>query len=155
MIIDRNTLVFFDASCLIAAAGSPSGGSGFLLSLCARRLLRGVISQPVLLEAQRNIQLKLGNEAINTFYRYLVIVPFTLAPLPPKLDLENYEKLVSKKDAHVIAAAHTVNAHFLLTLDKRLVLEVNHAILDVQALSPGEFIKVVLPHHSDYPHSNN
>ncbi|MBI2942103.1 MAG: hypothetical protein HYY04_16860 [Chloroflexi bacterium] len=33
MTIDLTTILFFDASCLIAAAGSPTGGSGFLLSL--------------------------------------------------------------------------------------------------------------------------
>lgn len=54
MNIDRNTLLFFDASCLIAAAGSPTGGSGFLLALCARGLLRAACSQPVLVEAERN-----------------------------------------------------------------------------------------------------
>jgi predicted nucleic acid-binding protein len=155
MNIDRNTLVFFDASCLIAAAGSPSGGSSFLLSLCARGFIRGVISQPVLLEPQRNIQGKLGSEAISTFYRFLVVVPFVLAPLPPKLELENYEKLVSKKDAHVVAAANAIRAHLLLTLDKRLALQVNHTNLDLQALSPGEFINGILPYHTDYPHANN
>jgi predicted nucleic acid-binding protein len=155
MNIDRNTVVFFDASCLIAAAGSPSGGSGFLLSLCARQFLKGAISRPVLLEAQRNIQSKLGNEAINTFYRFLIIVPFTLASLPLKSELDKYEIWVNKKDVHVIAAAKTINAHFLLTLDKRLALQINHADLDLQALSPGDFIKTVLPTHNDYPHNSN
>jgi predicted nucleic acid-binding protein len=155
MNIDRNTSLFFDASCLIAAAGSPSGGSGFLLSLCARRTLKGVVSRPVLLEAQRNIQAKLGNEAINTFYRLLVVVPFTLAPIPTKSDLEKFENIVSAKDAHVVAVAVAINAPFLITLDKRLALQVNQAILTVKGLSPGEFIKVVLPNHPDYPHDSN
>jgi hypothetical protein len=62
MTIDRNTLLFFDSTCLIAAAGSPSGGSGFLLSLCARGFLKTAVSQPVLLEAQRNIQENLGTK---------------------------------------------------------------------------------------------
>jgi len=60
MTIDRTTLLFFDASCLIAAAGSLSGGSGFLLALCQRGLLRGAISQPVLLETERNLLKKRG-----------------------------------------------------------------------------------------------
>jgi hypothetical protein len=49
--IDRHTLLFLDASPLIAAAGSPAGGPGFLLSLCARGYLKAAVSQPVLLEA--------------------------------------------------------------------------------------------------------
>jgi len=33
MSLDSSALLFFDASCLIAAAGSPSGGFSFFLSL--------------------------------------------------------------------------------------------------------------------------
>ncbi|MEJ2354093.1 MAG: hypothetical protein P8Y03_30320, partial [Anaerolineales bacterium] len=73
MTIDRDTLLFFDASCLIAAAGSPSGGSGLLLSLCAREYLRASVSQAILLEAERNIQAKLGVGAINIIYNLLAI----------------------------------------------------------------------------------
>jgi predicted nucleic acid-binding protein len=133
MTIDRNTLLFFDASCLIAAAGSPSGGSGFLLSLCARGYLKATVSQPVLLEAQRNVQSKLGEKAIKRFHNLLAIVPFSLAPLPDIEKLARLEKLVNKKDAHVVAAALEGHAHFLLTLDKDFVLEINKANLDIQA----------------------
>jgi predicted nucleic acid-binding protein len=151
MTINRNTLLFFDSSCLIAAAGSTSGGSGLLLSLCARGYLQATVSQPVLLEAQKNIQAKLGNEAIKRFYNLLAVVPFSLASLPNKTDLERLEKQVNKKDVHVVAAALEVHAPFLLTLDKGLVLEVNKANLGIRALSPGEFIKAILPTHVDYP----
>ena len=151
MTIDRNTLLFFDSSCLIAAAGSPSGGSGFLLSLCARGYLKAAVSQPVLLESQKNIQSKLGDKAVKRFYNLLAIVPFSLAPLPDKDDFARLEKLVNKKDVHVVAAALEINAPFLLTLDKGLVLEVNMADMGIQALIPEGFIKTLLPHHIEYP----
>jgi predicted nucleic acid-binding protein len=155
MTIDRNTLVFFDSSCLIAAAGSPSGGSGFLLALCSRRLLNAAVSQPVLLEAQGNIQAKLGEEAIKRFQNFLAIVPFALAALPEKAELKRLRKLINKKDVHVVAAALEVRAAYLLALDKGLVLEVNEANLDIQALSPGDFIKTILPTHIDYKSARN
>ena len=155
MIIDRNTLVFFDSSCLIAAAGSPSGGSGFLLSLCARGFLRAAVSQPVLLEAQSNIEAKLGDEAIKRFQNFLAIVPFSLAALPEKEEFKRLGKMINKKDVHVVAAALEVKAPFLLALDKGLVLEVNKANLGIQALFPGDFIKTVLPNHVDYQSAAN
>jgi predicted nucleic acid-binding protein len=151
MTIDRNTLVFFDASCLIAAVGSPAGGSGFLLSLCSRGYLRAVVSHPVLLEAQRNIQNKLGGEVLRRFYTLLIIIPFFLAPLPNKAKLLRLEKLVNRKDVHVIASALEVQVLFILTLDKELISEINRSNLGVQALTPGDFIKTVLPKHVDYP----
>jgi hypothetical protein len=112
MTIDRNTLVFFDSSCLIAAAGSPSGGSGFLLSLCARDFLKAAVSQSVLLEAQRNIQAKLGEGSIRRYFNLLAVVPFALASLPDREELKR---------------------------------------LGIQALSPGDFIKGILPNHANYP----
>lgn len=82
MIIDRATRVFFDVSCLIAAAGSPTGGSGFLLSVCSRRLLTGVVSQVVLLEADRNIQGKLGLAALQRYRTLLQTTPLLVAAVP-------------------------------------------------------------------------
>lgn len=60
MTIDRSTLLFFDASCLIAAAGSPTGGSAFLLSMCAAGFLRGAVSEAVLVEIERHVVMDLG-----------------------------------------------------------------------------------------------
>ena len=151
MTIDPNTLLFFDATCLIAASGSPSGGSGFLLSLCARGYLKPAISQPVLLEAQRIIQDKLGDEAFQRFYTFLAVIPFALASLPEKGELKRLEELINRKDMHVVAAAMEVHAPFLISLDKGRVLEINQVKLAIQALTPGDFIINVFPQHVNYP----
>src|SRR5688500_5716323 len=155
MTVDRNTLVFFDSSCLIAAAGSPSGGSGFLLSLCAKGYLKAAVSQPVLLEAQSNIQVKLGDEAIKRYHNLLAVVPFSLTALPDKAELKRLGKLINKKDVHVVGAALEIQAPFLLALDKGLVLEVHKTNLGIHALSPGDFIKTILPDHTDYTSAEN
>jgi len=99
----------------------------------------------VLLEAQKNIQSKLGDKAIKRLHKLLAIVPFSLAPVPNKEEFARLDKLVNKKDVHVVAAALEIRAPFLLTLDKFFVLEVNKAALRIQAISPGEFIKILLP----------
>lgn len=151
MKIDHSTLLFFDASCLIAAAGSPSGGSSFLSSICARGPLKAAVSQPVLLEAERNILSKLGPEAFDAYYRLIALTPFVLVPLPPRDRRRVYGELVGEKDEHVVTAALEVRAPFLLTLDKGLEARVNAADLPVHALSPGVFIKTVLPYHAGYP----
>ena len=146
MTIDPNTLLFFDATYLIAASGSPTGGSGFLLSLCARGYLK-----PAILEAQRIIQDKLGDEAFQRFYTFLAVIPFALASLPEKGELKRLEELINRKDMHVVAAAMEVHAPFLISLDKGRVLEINQVKLAIQALTPGDFIINVFPQHVDYP----
>ena len=105
MSIDRTTLLFFDASCLIAAAGSPTGGSGFLLSLCARERLMGSVSHVVLLEAEKNIEAKLGAKALEQYHHLLQIIPLNVAPVPSLAPEEPWLEQVNPKDLHVIAAA--------------------------------------------------
>lgn len=150
MTIDRDTLLFFDASCLIAAAGSPNGGSGFLLSVCGRGFLKAVVSQPVLLEAERNILENFGSEALHGYHRLIVLTPMKLVPVPSHAERFPYQNIVGQKDEHVVAAASAVDAAFLLTLDKKLAMRVNQAELPCRALSPGDFIKTALPDHVDY-----
>jgi predicted nucleic acid-binding protein len=151
MTIDSATQIFFDSSCLIAAAGNPSGGSGFILSLCARGYLLGVVSQPVLLEARRNIQGKLGDAALQRMEILLATTSLLLARLPSEPLISNLEESVNKKDTHVLAAALTANVPFILTLDKQLIDQINSTKLGVRAYLPGDFIKQILPTHINYP----
>ena len=148
--INRDTLLFFDASCLVAAAGSPSGGSAFLLSYCASGLLRAAVSQPVLLEAERNILRKLGPEVLHAYRRLVLLTPLSVVELPPAAEASWWTGLVNQKDEHVLIAAMEAQAQYLLTLDRGLAEQVNRANLALRALSPGEFIRIVLIHHEDY-----
>lgn len=150
MIVTRGSLVFFDTSCLIAATGSPSGGSAFVLSLCGRRLLRGAVSLPVLLEAEGNIARKLGDDASARFTRLLAESSLIIAPVPDAAAREPYRALAGEKDDHVVAAAVAVQAPYLMTLDRRLRDGVNDAELPVRAYTPGDFITGVLPAHESF-----
>lgn len=136
----------------IAAAGSPSGGSGFLLSLCARRFLRAAASQPVLLEAETNIRDKMASVALSAYHRLLAETPMTLASVPAAAARQAERAIAGAKDEHVLAAALAIEARFLLTLDKPLAQRVNAADLPrIRAYAPGEFITSLLPTHPDYP----
>ena len=147
MTIDHTTQIFFDASCLIAAAGSPNGGSGFLLSLCEKRHLQAVISTYVMAEAARNIQDRMAPAAWVNYQVLLIAVPFIIAPVPNPLPVL---PPVNAKDIHVVAAAVVAGCAYLLTLDKGLLAEANQAQLDFPVLLPGDFIKTVLPTHVDF-----
>lgn len=150
MKIDCTTALFFDASCLIAAAGSPTGGSGFLLSLCARKLLRAVVSLAVLLEAERNIQEKRGQLVLSAYHSLLLSTPFQVAPVPVVPKTTGWLHFVNAKDAHVVASVLYRKISFLLTLDQNLLAEIERTNLAFAALTPGKFINEVLVHHVDY-----
>ena len=85
MTLTRNSLLFFDATCLIAAAGSPTGGSGFLVSVCQAGFLKACSSPSVLVEAERNITAKLPPVALATYHLQLAATPIILVSTPPRL----------------------------------------------------------------------
>lgn len=145
MRIDAHTALFFDASCLIAASGSPEGGSGRLLSLCQQGYLRAVVSHAVLVEAERNVA-KIGDEATARYHRWLMEVPCTLADMAG--DDEAHLTSVNAKDKHVAKAALASRADFLLTLDKGLIEEMQPLQQHCQVLTPGTFIRTYLPQHT-------
>ena len=155
MAIGRTTLLFFDASCLIAAAGSPSGGSGFLLSLCAMGFLSAVVSQLVLIEAERHVFRDLGPAALEHYDQILAQTPMRVMPVPTEDELAPHRGLVSQEDEHVIASAIASGAGFLVTLDKRLARQVTETQFAIAALAPGDFITGLLPQHAEYPAMRN
>ena len=150
MNVSRDSRVFFDASCVIAAAGSTSGGSAFVLSKCRRGLLLGAISQPVVLEAEGNIAAKLGPEVLSRFHRLLVETPLLVAPVPDSAARESFRLIAGTTDDHVVASAVAVHAPYRLTLDRCLREGINAAALVVRAYTPGEFITGILPAHAEF-----
>lgn len=143
--------VFIDASILVAAAGSPSGGSALVLDICRGKRYMAVCSQRVLLEAQINIRDKLPTEALVRFYQLLAGLSPALVPPATADEEKRHADLVTMKDAHVIASAVTSGAAFLLTLDRKHLAneEVRAAGLPFQVMTPGDFIQRVI--HLDKP----
>lgn len=150
MVINQTTLLFFDSSCLIAAAGSPTGGSSLLLAICARGFLKGAVSHAVLAEAEGNILTNLKPFALTRYRQEILSIPLVVAPVPSAPERETVAPITGEKDAHVAASAISVGSHFLLTLDKRLAHRINESEISIHALSPGEFITTELPAHSAY-----
>ena len=152
MPIDQRTILFFDSSCLVAAAGSPTGGSSLLLAICARGFLKGAVSHGVLAEAEGNILTNLSQAAQTRYHQDVLSMPLIIAPVPSPSDREAVAAITGWKDAHVLAAALSIGADYLLKLDKRLANRITESKEhSIHALSPGEFITSKLPTHPAYP----
>ena len=135
--------LFIDASVFIAAAGSPEGGSSFVLELCKRGHFRALCTKLVLLEAERNIHRKLGAGALLRFYQGLAELDPTLEAPPTPEEITSCEPIVGEKDAHVLAAALKSGADVLLTLDRRhfMTEKVRDARLGLKIATPGDFLR--------------
>jgi predicted nucleic acid-binding protein len=144
-------VLFLDASILVTAAGSPSGGSSAVLQILARSSVVGAVSMPVLDEARRNVLKKLRPEAGIRLMMLLRVTPMALVSVP--LDAPHRYPMINAKDAHVYAAAEASGATILLTLDRGLIAEVNRLQFGPRAITPGDFLTTVVPnlpvHHSN------
>lgn len=68
---------------------------------------------------------------------------------------QKYAVLIDPNDIHVLAAAVEGGCEFLLTLDRRHILNaaerVKEAGLSICILTPGDFIRQYYPLHTAYP----
>jgi len=137
--------LFLDASVLIAAAGSPEGGSALLLDVCRASKTRLLVTRLVLREAERNIQQKLDEASLLRFYRVIVELELQIIPTPSSEELSVAAEIVAAKDAHVLAGARTGKATHLITLDRKHFLHAKQkeGILPIIACTPGEYLEAL------------
>ena len=137
--------LFLDASVLMAAVGSKTGGSALIFELCRHHKARGVNSHLVLLEAERNIRIKMGRDALLRFYHEIASLDLELVEAPTQDEIDAQIRNIDRKDAHVLAAAVKGNVRFLLTLDRKHFMssKTRHAGLPFQIVTPGEFLSLL------------
>lgn len=126
-----------------------------MLRLCKHNYLKGVVSHPVLIEAERNIRDKFSPEVVLTYRNLLESVDFINIRVPSPEEGVFGGGIVEKKDEHVLAAVLEAAVPYLITLDQNLKVDINAVDLPVTAFTPGDFIKKVLPRHIDYPEMRN
>jgi len=137
--------LFLDASVLVAASGSPDGGSALLLEICRTKNVPVLVTRLVLREAERNIQLKLGEPALLRFYKIIADLDPEVVSIPIDKQLAAASEVVASKDAHVLAGAQNSKATHLVTLDRKHFLgeDQRKGILPIVACTPGELLRLL------------
>jgi predicted nucleic acid-binding protein len=138
--------VFLDSCILIAATHSPGGGSALVTEICQGNAYKAAVSVQVLLEARMNIAEKFGYAELIKYYHLLARLDPEMIPVPAKKTLDKYISLVADKDIHVLATALEGCADYLVTLDKRHLLNpvILAAELKIKIMTPGDFLKAVI-----------
>ena len=141
----QRPLVFLDASVLVAASHSPSGGSSVSMEVCRGCRFRATLTARVVLEARQNIAEKSGEPELLSFYQQIAALDPEMVPAPSPQRAAECAPLTTEKDAHVLAGALACGAAYLLTLDRRHLLTptVLSADLPVRVLTPGDFLNYV------------
>lgn len=139
-------LVFFDASVIIAALLSPSGGSSLLLQYVKKGIVIGITSQTVIdeiLDEDKPKRLKRSFVEINEFVaRSRLMVSERVVDKEIKL----YEGKIDVEDAHLIVGANLTKCDYLVSLDKKHVVrrDVQKIFLPLQIITPKELLQVIV-----------
>jgi predicted nucleic acid-binding protein len=132
--------VFADANILIAAAGSRQGASRAVLNLAEMGLIRLVVSRQVLLEAERNLRLKLPT-GLPLLAEWLSYLNLEVVADPPSEAFIRWFGVIEAKDAPILEAAVAAQVDYFLTLNtKDFTAEVATAA-DLTILTPAQFVE--------------
>ena len=117
-----------------------------VIQVCRGQRFRAALSTRVLLEARHNIAEKFEEQELVRFYRQISDLDPEMVPPPSRERMEECIPLTTEKDAHVLAAALECGATYLLTLDRRHLLNeaVESADLSVRTITPGDFLRTVV-----------
>ncbi len=137
--------VFLDANILFCAVASPTGGSALVMKLAKARKIEAITSRLVLIEAERNISLKLKKAHLEKFKKLMTELPLVVIPEPSSEEVSSVGKWVHWKDAPILAAALKSKAGFFLTLNRKHILkqEVQEIFQQFIILSPKELFEKI------------
>ena len=133
--------VFVDTSVLLAGLASPRGAANLILTLAEAELLTLVLSEEVLIEAERNLQRKLP-AAIPYYREWLAACPVERVPSPTREEVLQAARMIHPKDAAILAAAMRAGVDDLVTLDRCHFLDDPEVARrsGLRIGTPGEFI---------------
>lgn len=132
--------VFVDTNVLIAGVLSRTGASAAILDLGEAEELVLVVSQQVLVEADRTFVAKFPH----LIARYRAFIK-NLAPLlaadPTRAAIARAARIIHADDAPILAAAHQESLDYLVTLNTRhFATPQARAFLSVPIATPAEFL---------------
>lgn len=136
----RSTLsCFIDSSVLFSAVNSPTGGSAKIFT---EKNLKLIVSTLVLTEVERNVRDKLADYHLKRFF-LLVDRLIILNRIPNQRQIESAKKVITEKDAIILASAKLAKTQTLLTLDQKhfLTPKVEEFIKPTKILTPKMFFK--------------
>lgn len=136
--------VYFDASVLIAALLSPSGGSALLLKYVKSKRLIGITSQTALEEIfDKTEKFKRSKDEVKEFIAdssLLIRESISIEEISP------YQDVVHREDTHLIAGAFLTKCTHLVTLDKKHLLreEVQKKFSSLRIVSPKDLLEEII-----------
>lgn len=114
--------VFVDTSVLFAAAYSATGAARDLIKFAIQKRVQVILSQDVLTETERNLARK-APAKLEIYQQFLTLIEPEIVDRPGKEVVWQIEQYVAQKDAPIIAAAIAAQPDYLVTYDRKDLLD--------------------------------
>lgn len=133
--------IYFDASVIIAAMLSSTGGSAKLMQFVRLGEIAGVTSQTAIEEVEKHT-VKI-DKTLTEIRHFIQDNRIVVRKKISKTEEEPYQGLVEEEDIHIVAGAKLTKCDFLITLDKKHLLkdEVKKLVKPVKVVSPKEYLE--------------
>lgn len=138
--------VYFDASVIIAALLSKTGGSTLLIEYIKQGRIIGITSQTAIdeiLEEEVRQRIKKSKEEIEHFVAQSGLVVRERITVS---EIAQYKPLIAAEDAHLVAGATLTKCTYLVSLDKKHLLreDIKKKFLPLRIVSPGELLEELI-----------
>lgn len=135
--------VYFDASVIIAALLSPTGGSAQLFKFLKAGLIIGITSQTVIEEVLEEKHLPKIKRSRSEIEEFITKSGLIIRRAITSEDIALYQGIISIDDAHLIAGSKLTKCEYLVTLDKKhlLAADIREKFLPLNIVSPKELLQ--------------
>jgi len=134
--------IFFDTSAYIAALISPKGAAGELIRLVEVGILRMVVSQEVIIEADRVLTRKFP-ELVQENRRLWKHLTPEIAPNPTTNQAKLFLERLPRADATILCSAHLAKVSAFVTWNTRDFMGQNiSSLVDFPIVVPADGLKL-------------
>lgn len=135
--------LFLDANILFTATYSHTGASRAIFELAEKKKIIIFSSKYAIREAHVNIVNKIGETHLILFYRLISRLNDVDKRQPVEEEMQKYRKIIIAKDIPIILSASTLEADYLITLDKKDFKNdrIRQAKFSFTILGPGEYLR--------------
>lgn len=138
--------VFFDASIIIAALLSPTGGSSQLFKLIKAGIISGITSQTVIEEVLEDDKPKKIKKSKDEIERFIAKCGLVIRRGVTQEEIEPYQNLIDIEDAHLIVGAKLTSCTYLVSFDKKHLLhpDIKKRFLPLRIVSPKDLLEEIV-----------
>lgn len=138
--------VFFDASVIIAALLSQTGGSAFLFEYIKIGKIIGITSLTAIDEILEEDKPGKLHRSKRELEKFISSSGLLIRERINEQDIAPYQGMIDTEDAHLIAGAKLTKCEYLVTLDKKHLLkaDIQKQFLPLQIVSPKELLEAII-----------